>query len=159
MSREVEPIPERFGAVTPSLTIDGAAEAIEFYREALGAELLSSADGPGGQVWHAEIDVGGSVVMLNDAFPEHGSVAPTSLGGTPVTMWVYVEDVDAAFRRAVDAGAEATMEPEDMFWGDRMAGVRDPFGHEWSLATHVEDVDPEEMQRRQREARKAWEEG
>lgn len=156
MSGEIAPVPERYGSVTPSLTVDGCAEAIDFYERALGAELIQKADGPGGRVWHAEIEVGGSVVMLNDEFPEHGSVAPPSLGGSPVTIWLYVEDVDAAFRRAVDAGAEATMEPEDMFWGDRMASVVDPFGHRWSLASRVEELSPEEMARRQEEALEDW---
>lgn len=156
MSGDVNPVPERYGSVTASLTVDGCAEAIEFYREALGAKLVSKADGPGGRVWHAEIEIGDSVVMLNDEFPEHGSVAPPSVGVSPVKVWLYVEDVDAAFRRAVDAGAEAAMEPDDMFWGDRMASVVDPFGHRWSLASRVEELSPQEMARRPEEALEDW---
>lgn len=156
MTQDVQPVPERYGTVTPSLTVEGCAEALEFYREALDAEVLASMEGPGGKVWHAEMRIGDSVVMLNDEFPEQGHGGPRRLGGTPVSLYVYVEDVDTVFRRVVDAGAEAEMEPEDMFWGDRMCAVVDPFGHRWTIATHVEDVDPGEMERRQRKAMEEW---
>lgn len=157
MTDDVSPVPDQYGTVTPSLTISGCAEAIEFYDRALGAEELSRAEGPGGSVWHAEVRIGDSIVMLNDEFPDHGSVAPPSLGGSPVSLWIYVEDVDAAFERAVEAGAEATMEPGDMFWGDRMCAIVDPYGHEWSIATRVEDLSPEEMEERQEAALEEWE--
>lgn len=156
---EVKPIPERYSTVTPSLTCDGCAEAIVFYREAFGAEEVDRAAGPDGTVWHAEIRIGDAIVMLNDEFPQHGSTAPTTLGGSPVSLFVYVEDVDAAYERAVDAGAESTMEPTDMFWGDRTCGLVDPFGHRWSIATRVEELSPEELARRQEEARAEWSEG
>lgn len=157
MTGEVNPVPEQYGSVTPSLTIRDCAEAIEFYERALGAEEISRAEGPGGSVWHAEIRVGDSIVMVNDEYPDQGSVSPEALGGSPVSLWVYVEDVDAAFERAVEAGAEATMEPDDMFWGDRMCAIVDPYGHEWSLASRVEDLSREEMERRQAEALEEWE--
>lgn len=153
---DVRAIPQGYHTVTPSLTVKGCAEAIEFYRDAFGAEEAMRSDGPGGVVWHAEIRIGDSPVMLNDEFPDRGVTGPSTLGGSPVTLWLYVEDVDAAYRRAVDAGAESTMEPDDMFWGDRMCAVEDPYGHKWSLATHVEDVSPEEMQRRMEKARQEW---
>lgn len=156
MADNVNPIPEGYGTVTPSLTVRDCAKALDFYKEALGAEERMRAPGPEGSVWHAEIQVGDSVVMLNDEYPEQGARGPQTLGGTPVGMWVYVEDVDAAFERAVDAGAEPSMPPADMFWGDRMGSVVDPFGHKWTFATHVEDVSPEEMQKRQKEAMEQW---
>lgn len=156
MTGDAQPVPEDYGTVTPSLTVDGCAEALAFYEEALGAEVLFRSEGPGGKVWHAEIRVGDSRVMLNDEFPEHGSSAPTTLGGSAVSLWTYVEDVDAAFRRMVEAGAEGEMEPEDMFWGDRMASAVDPWGHRWSLATHLEDVSPGELERRQQAALEEW---
>lgn len=156
MSEDVQPVPEEYGTVTPSLTVDGCGEALAFYEEALGAEVLSRAGGPGGKVWHAEIRVGDSRIMVNDEFPGHGASAPTTLGGSSVSLWLYVEDADAAWRRMVDAGAEGEMEPEDMFWGDRMGSVIDPWGHRWSLATRVEDLSPEELERRQQEALEEW---
>lgn len=151
-------IPEGYTSVTPSMTIQNCAEAIEFYKKAFGAKERARAPGPGGTVWHAEIQIGDSIIMVADEFPEHGAVGPQALGGSPVGIWLYVEDVDAAFARAVEAGAEATMEPDNMFWGDRMAAVKDPYGHKWSLATHVEDVSPEDMQERQQQAMQEWSE-
>lgn len=156
MSDNVSPIPEGYHTITPSLTIRDCAKAIEFYQEAFGAEERMRAPGPDGSVWHAEIQIGDSVVMLNDEFPEQGAHGPQALGGSPVGMWVYVEDVDQAFERAVDAGAEVSMPPADMFWGDRMGALVDPFGHKWTLATHVEDVSPEEMKERQKAAMEEW---
>ena len=149
MATEVRPVPEGYRTITPSLTIHDCARAIEFYKEAFGAVERSRFEGPGGKVWHAEIMIGDSIVMLNDEFPDYGSLAPTTIGGTSVALWAYVEDVDEAYARAVKAGAEADMEPDDMFWGDRMCALRDPFGHKWTIATHVEDVGPEDMKRRQ----------
>ncbi len=156
MADNVKPIPEGYHTITPSLTVRDCARALEFYKEALGAEERMRAPGPDGSVWHAEIQIGDSVVMLNDEYPEQGARGPQSLGGSPVGMWVYVEDIDAAFEKAVEAGAEVTMPPADMFWGDRMGSVVDPFGHKWTFASHVEDVSPEEMEKRQKAAMEEW---
>jgi PhnB protein len=156
MADQVHPIPEGYHTITPSLTMPDCAGAIDFYKEAFGAEERMRAPGPGGSVWHAEIQIGDSVVMLNDEFPEQGAHGPQALGGSPVGMWVYVEDVDAAFEKAVAAGAEVSMPPADMFWGDRMGALVDPFGHKWTLASHVEDVSPEEMKDRQKAAMEEW---
>lgn len=144
----VRAIPEGYHTVTPYLIVQGAAEAIGFYAEALGAVERYRMPGPGGSVMHAEMQIGDSVVMLSDENPQVGAVSPQALGGTPASLLIYTEDVDAAFARAVDAGATATMPPTDMFWGDRYGRLRDPFGHDWALATHIEDVGPEEMARR-----------
>jgi PhnB protein len=146
------PIPEGYHSVSPALAIDGAAEAIDFYKRAFGAKERSRMPGPEGKVAHAELEIGDSVVMLSDPFPQSTVKAPTELGGTTVGLFVYVEDVDALFRQAVDAGATVTMELEDMFWGDRFGTLTDPYGHSWSLATHVEDVPAEEMEERARQA-------
>jgi len=125
-------------------------EAIEFYKRAFGARERGRMDA-GDKVAHAELEIGGSVVMLSDAFPQSTGRPPRELGGTTVSVFVFVEDVDAAFERAVAAGATVIMPANDMFWGDRYGKIRDPFGHEWELATHIEDVSPEEMERRGRE--------
>ncbi|MDQ3890940.1 MAG: VOC family protein [Actinomycetota bacterium] len=146
------PIPEGYHSVSPALAIDGAADAIDFYKQAFGATERSRMAGPEGKVAHAELEIGDSVVMLSDPFPQSTVKAPTELGGTTVGLFVYVEDVDAVFRQAVDAGATVTMELEDMFWGDRFGTLTDPYGHSWSLATHVEDVPPEEMEERAKQA-------
>lgn len=156
MATDVKPIPEGYHTITPSLTVRDCARALEFYKKAFGAEERMRADGPGGKVWHAEIKVGDSIVMVNDEFPEQGSVAPPTIGGSPVGLWFYTKDVDAAYKRAVQAGATTDMEPDDMFWGDRMCALRDPFGHKWTLATHIEDVSPEEMEKRQKAAMEQW---
>lgn len=156
MAEKPQAVPEGYRTLTPSLTIQNCAEAIEFYKKAFAAEGIDRAPGPDGSVWHATLKIGDSMIMMNDEFPEHGSKAPSSLGGTPVGIWMYVDDVDAAFERAVEAGAEATMSPDNMFWGDRMANVKDPYGHSWSIATQVEDVDAEEMQKRQQQAIEEW---
>jgi uncharacterized glyoxalase superfamily protein PhnB len=131
--------------VTPHLVCAGAAEAIEFYKKAFGAEELSRLPGPDGKLMHAEIRIGDSTVMLVDENPEWGSMSPVTLKGSPVTLHLYVADVDAAWERALAAGAIGAMPPVDMFWGDRFAALSDPFGHSWSLATHVRDVSNEEM--------------
>ncbi|HSE91747.1 MAG TPA: VOC family protein [Methylomirabilota bacterium] len=148
-------VPEGYHTVTPYLTIRGAADAIEFYKRAFGAQETERMPGPDGKgIMHAEIRIGDSVVMLADEMPSMGCRAPQTLGGTTSYLFLYVTDVDAAFKRAVDAGAKATMPPTDMFWGDRFGKLTDPFGHEWGLATHKEDVPPEEMKRRAAEAMK-----
>jgi PhnB protein len=147
-----QPIPEGMGGPIPSLSIDGAAAAIDFYTRAFGARELGRMDAPGGRVAHAMIQIGDSHVMVADAFPGSACRPPSELGGTSVSVFLYVEDVDAVVGQALDAGATLTMAVDDMFWGDRYGRVRDPFGHEWEIATHVEDVEPEEMERRGREA-------
>lgn len=150
--RPVKPVPDGYHTVTPMLAIRGAAAAIEFYKKALGAEELFRMPGPGDAVLHAELRIGDSIVMLGDEAPEMGSPAPPSLGGTPVSLMLYVPDVDASFARATAAGCTALMPPTDMFWGDRFGKLQDPFGHQWAMATHKEDVPPEEMARRMAEA-------
>jgi PhnB protein len=143
-----KPIPDGYHAVTPYLICRGAARAIEFYQRALGARELYRLAGPGDTVGHAELLIGDSHVMLADESPDGGWRSPQSVGGTPVTMVLYVEDVDAVFRKALEAGATALREVKDQFYGDRMGTLQDPFGHVWSIGTHVEDVAPEEMSRR-----------
>lgn len=143
----VSPIPEGYHSVTPYLVVDGAQEAIRFYGEAFGAteELRLPM---GDKIAHAEIRIGDSVVMLADEFPDMGHLSPKSRGGPTSSLLIYLEDVDAAFERAVSAGCTAERPPEDQFWGDRMGTLLDPFGHRWSVATHKEEVAPGEMQRR-----------
>jgi PhnB protein len=148
MSRASRYIPEGYHSVTPYIVVDGADRAIDFYRRAFGAEELVRMPGPGGKISHAEIRIGDSMVMLADPVPGTTLVPPSTLGGTTASLMIYVPDVDATYRRAVSAGATARQEPADMFWGDRFGKLADPFGHEWMLATHVEDVAPEEMERR-----------
>jgi PhnB protein len=148
---EVKPIPEGYPRVTPYLCVDGADAAITFYRAVFGAtERMRMEDG--GKVGHAEVEIGDGLVMLADEHPEIGVLAPKSIGGTPVTINLYVEDVDAVFQRAVDEGATALRDVEDQFHGDRSGQFEDPFGHRWNVSTHVEDVPPEEMERRAAEA-------
>jgi PhnB protein len=151
----VKPIPEGYHSVTPYLSIKGAAEAIEFYKKAFGARELFRMDGPDGKVGHAEIQIGDSRVMLADEYPEMGHKSPRAYGGTPVMMHLYVEDVDTMFNQAVAAGAKAVRPLKDEFYGDRTGGLEDPFGHSWYLATHKEDLTPEEMSRRGAEAMSA----
>ncbi|MDQ3747161.1 MAG: VOC family protein [Acidobacteriota bacterium] len=148
MSDKVKPIPEGYGTVTPYLIVDGAARAIEFYKEAFGAEESFRMEGPGGRVGHAEIKIGDSHVMLADEHPEMGARGPQSFGGSPISLVLYVEDVDATVRRAVKAGAKLTRPVANQFYGDRTGGLEDPFGHAWYVATHVEDVSEEEMKKR-----------
>ena len=145
--KKVNPIPDDMHSVTPHLICAGAAEAIEFYKKAFGAVEAARLPGPGGKLMHAMIRIGGSAVMLVDEMPEWGAFGPKSLKGSPVTIHLYVEDADAVFARAVKAGAKVTMPLDDAFWGDRYGKLEDPFGHHWSVATHVRDVSPEEMQR------------
>ena len=143
---------EGYQTVTAALTVRNGAEAIEFYKKAFGAKEIMRVPGPDGKsLMHAEIRVGNSRIMLGDESPAMGCLAPVTLGGPGGSLYVYVPDVDAAFKRAVAAGAKALMPVTDMFYGDRFGQVEDPSGHRWGLATHVEDVAPEEMMRRQRE--------
>lgn len=144
-----QPIPEGFHTVTPHLVVKGAARAIEFYESAFGAEkLFTNCMDETGQVLHGRIRIGDSIVMLNDEFPEHGCLAPAEGSRPAVTVHLYVEDCDALYARSVAAGAETVMPPTDMFWGDRYAQVKDPFGHVWSIATCVEELCPEELEER-----------
>ena len=152
MAGNVKPIPEGFRTVTPHLTVSDGNAAIAFYKKAFGAEEIMRMPGPDGTgVMHAEIKIGDSMIMLNDEFPGHGPVAPTSLNGTTSVVHLYVEDADAAFDRAVKAGATPEMPVTDMFWGDRFGGVTDPFGHRWSVATRTEDLTPEQCGQRAKE--------
>ena len=144
----VKPIPEGYPQVTPYLCVSGAAEAIEFYSNVFGAKERMRMPAPAGKIGHAELQIGDSVIMLADEFPDMGALGPASVGGTPVTISVYVENVDAVYDRAVAAGAKALRPVEDQFYGDRSGQFEDPFGHRWSVASHVEDVAPDEMQRR-----------
>ena len=142
----IKPIPEGMHTVTPHLVCAGAADAIEFYKSAFNAVELARIPQPDGKIMHASIRIGDSVVMLVDEFPDWGVRGPKSLGGSPVTIHLYVEDVDAFTERAVGAGATITMPIADMLWGDRYGQLEDPFGHRWSVATHVRDVSPDEIQ-------------
>jgi uncharacterized glyoxalase superfamily protein PhnB len=149
-----KPIPDGYQTVIPHLVIKGAAEAIEFYKKAFGATELSRMPMPDKdgrmKIGHAELQLGDSKVFLAEEFPDYGSVGPN--GSSPVTIHLYVEDVDAVFAKAVEAGATVTMPPADMFWGDRYGKLVDPFGHHWSLSTHKEDLTPEQVQERMAEA-------
>jgi PhnB protein len=148
MGDKVDPVPKGFHTVTPYLTIDGAADAIAFYEEAFGAEEIFRWADPDGRVRHAEVVIGDSPIMLTDEAPEFGMGGPQAFGGSPVHMFLYVEDVDAVFDRAVAAGATELMPVEDSDDGDRRGGVTDPFGHVWYVATHVEGVSREDLQKR-----------
>ena len=144
----VKPIPDGYHSVQPYLAVDDAAKAIDWYKQALGATELFRMEGPGGTIGHAELKIGDSVVLLADPFPQASTKPPKELGGTTASLMLYVEDVDAIVNRAADAGATVTMEVADQFWGDRFGSFTDPFGHSWSIATHIEDVPPDEMERR-----------
>ncbi len=143
---QVKPVPEWMHTVTPYLICAGAADAIEFYKKAFDAVEMARMPGPQGKLMHACIRIGDSVLMLADEFPEWGSFGPKALKGSPVTIHLQVEDADAVFERAVRAGAKITMPLEDTFWGDRFGKLEDPLGHHWSVATHIRDVSPEEIQ-------------
>lgn len=142
---QVKPIPEGMHTVTPHLVCAGAADAIEFYKKAFGATELMRVPGPQGRLMHAHVRIGDSSVMLVDEFPEWGSFGPKSLKGSSVTIHLYVENVDASFERALAAGATVRMPLENTFWGDRYGVVTDPFGHNWSIATHIRDVTRDEL--------------
>jgi PhnB protein len=144
---KVKPIPDDMHRITPHLICAGAAGAIEFYKRAFGAVEEARLPGQDGRLMHAVIRIHGDAVMLVDEMPEWGALSPKSLKGSPVTLHLYVEDVDAFVKRAVDAGAKLTMPVQDMFWGDRYGKIEDPFGHHWSVATHVRDVSLEEAQK------------
>ncbi|HZN16299.1 MAG TPA: VOC family protein [Acidimicrobiales bacterium] len=144
----VNPIPADYPRVIPYLSVDGAAAAIDFYTKVLGAKERMRMGGPDGKIGHAELDIGDSVVMLADAMDGMGQPDPKSIGGTPVTVMVYVEDVDNVFKTAIAAGATEQRPVEDQFYGDRAGSFADPFGHIWFVASHVEDVSPEEMEKR-----------
>ena len=148
------PIPDGYPTATPYLIVQGAARAIDFYVRAFRAKETMRFPGPDGRIGHAEVRVGTSPIMLADEFPEMGAKSPKTLGGTPVNLLLYVEDVDALFAQAVGAGAKPLRPVKDQFYGDRSGTLEDPFGHVWTIATHVEDVPPEELQRRMESAMK-----
>ena len=150
MSKKVKAIPDGYHTITPNIIVAGAAKAIDFYKKAFGAEEIMRMPGPdGARIMHAELRIGDSPIMLSDEMPDMGCKAPNAYGGSPVSFYVYVENVDAAWKRAVDAGAKVTMPLADMFWGDRIGSVEDPFGHKWSLAQHIKDLTHEEMKKGQ----------
>lgn len=148
---DVNPIPDGYPRISPSLVIDGAGAAIDFYADVLGATVRMRMDGPDHRVGHAELQLGDSVIMVADEFPEMGYLGPKRVGGTPVTLSVYVEDADSVFQKAMSAGATELRPVENQFYGDRSGQFEDPFGHRWSVATHVEDVSEDEMMRRAKE--------
>ncbi len=144
----VNPIPEGMHTVTPSLVVRDCAKAIEFYKKAFGATEVTRFQAPDGKsIWHAELRIGDSMVYLSDEMPGMSPTPPDAAHRAPVTMWLYVKDCDGAYRQAIGAGAKSSMEPADMFWGDRCAGVTDPYGYGWSFATHQKDMTQEEMRR------------
>ena len=151
----VKAIPDGYYSLTPYLIVKGAAAALDFYKKAFKAEETVRMPGPGGRIMHAEVKIGNAVVMLADENPERQHLSPQTIGGAGVSMMLYTDDVDATFKKAVDAGGKAEMPPTDMFWGDRMGNIKDPFGHSWAIATHKEDVSPEEMGRRMKEQQPA----
>jgi PhnB protein len=146
MAGKVNPVPAGYHTVTPYLVVKGGSEAIDYYKQAFGATGVVRMDAPDGRIMHAEFKIGDSMIMLAEEMGPNRS--PQSLGGSPVSIFLYVEDVDSVFNQAVNAGAKADMPPQDMFWGDRFGKLTDPFGHQWALATHIEDVAPEEMGKR-----------
>jgi PhnB protein len=149
---KVKPIPQDYPRVTPYLSIAGAADAIAFYTTVLGAQERVRMDAPGGKIGHAELAIGDSMIMLADEFPDMGAKSAKTIGDSPVTLMVYVEDVDAVFEKALNNGATAINKVEDQFYGDRAGTFEDPFGHKWHVASHVEDVPPEEMAKRAKAA-------
>jgi PhnB protein len=148
MTSKPKPVPDGYHTATPYLIVNGAAQAIEFYKKAFGATELMRMAQPGGKIGHAEIKIGDSPIMLADESPEVGARSPQSIGGSPVSIMLYVEDVDRIFSQAVAAGAKVKRPVADQFYGDRTGGIEDPFGHLWYIATHKEDVSPEEMRKR-----------
>jgi PhnB protein len=155
MSATVKPIPDGYHSVTPYLMIKGANDAIEFYKKAFNARERMRVPGPGGKVMHAEIEIGDSVVMLTDEFPEMGALGPNSIGGTPVSIHLYVDEVDKLFAQALAAGGKILRPLQNQFYGDRSGGLIDPFGHKWHLAQHIEEVSPAEIERRLQEWKKS----
>jgi PhnB protein len=145
---KVSPIPKGMPTLTPGLVLRDGVKAIEFYKKALGAKEVTRMMAPDGKsLWHAELRIGDSIVYLGDEMPGMSRPAPTASNPSPVTLWLHVEDCDAAYRRAIGAGAKSTMEPADMFWGDRCGGVSDPYGYAWSFATHQKDLTDVEIRR------------
>lgn len=144
----VRPIPEGYHTVTPYMTIKNAAKALDFYKKAFNAKELFRMDDPGGKIMHAEIQIGDSKLMLSDEMPEWNTKSPESYGGSPMSLMLYVEDVDSLFKQAMNAGATEVKAVENQFYGDRSGTLKDPFGHIWTLATHVEDVPEAEMRKR-----------
>ena len=147
-----KPIPEGYHTLTPYLAVEDAAQAIEYYEKAFGAKERMRMEAPDGKIGHAELEIGDSLLMLADPFPQSTVKPPKELGGTTASVFMYVEDVDAVVRQAVESGATVTMEVADQFWGDRFGSVTDPFGHSWQIATHIEDVSSEEMEERMKAA-------
>lgn len=145
MKKATESCPKGFHTVTASIYVRNGAQAIEFYKKALGAEEIMRMAGPDGKIGHAELRIGDSIIFLTDESPEWGCLSPQSLGGATSGLYLYIDDVDKGFQRAVDAGAKAKMPVTDMFWGDRMGSFTDPYGHAWTLATHTQDMTEEEM--------------
>jgi PhnB protein len=143
---KAKPIPDGYRSVQPYLHIRGAADAIEFYKKAFGAKERMRMPEPSGRIAHAEIEIGDSCIMLADEYPEKQIYSPKHLGGSAVSIMLYVQDCDATYKQALSAGAKSLREPADQFYGDRMSGVEDPFGFQWWIATHIKDVSPEEMQ-------------
>lgn len=152
MPAAAKAIPTGYHSVTPYLVVTDPSSALEYYRKAFNATELNRMASPNGQIIHAEFRIGDSIIMLSGEMPGGPNRSPKSLGGSPVSLFVYVDDVDSLFKQAVDAGGKADMPPQDMFWGDRFGKLTDPFGHLWALATHIEDVAPQEMEKRSREA-------
>jgi PhnB protein len=147
MAVSANPIPKGFHTVTPSLIVKNAAQAIEFYKKALGAQELMRMATPDGKIGHAEIKIGDSIIFVTDESPQMGTKSPQTLGGAGASLYLYVEDVDKAFQRAVDAGGKATMPVTDMFWGDRFGSLTDPYGHTWGLSTHKQDLSEQEIEK------------
>ncbi|HEY7307273.1 MAG TPA: VOC family protein [Bryobacteraceae bacterium] len=150
MAAKVQAVPPGYHTVTPYLVLSNAGSAIDFYKQAFGAKELARMATPDGKIGHAELKIGDSVIMLSDEMM--GNRSPQSLGGSPVSIFLYVDNVDSVFNQAIKAGAKGDMPPADMFWGDRYAKLTDPFGHLWGIATHIEDVAPQEMEKRAKEA-------
>jgi PhnB protein len=144
----VKPIPDDYPQVIPYLCVQGATEAIDFYTNVLGFKERMRMPGPDGKIGHAELEIGNSVIMLSDEFPDMGNSSPKTIGGSPVTVSMYVEDVDDVFKRALGAGAKEVSPLNDQFYGDRSGQFEDPFGHRWNVSSHIEDVSPEEMEKR-----------
>lgn len=151
-SANVKPVPDGYPALTPYLIVSDGAAAIEFYRKAFGAKERMRLPAPNNRVGHAELVVGGSVIMLADEFPEHGALSPQTVGGSPVMLHLYLPDVDGVAAAAVAAGGTLMRPATNEFYGDRVARITDPFGHNWHIATHIEDVPPDEMERRAKAA-------
>ena len=147
MAKNAQPIPKGYHTVTPSLVVAGAVRAIDFYKKAFGAEEIMRFPAPDGKIMHAELRIGDSVVMLSDEMPDHGTRGPNGIGGTAVAFFIYGDNVDAAWKRAVDAGGKAVMPLADQFWGDRCGCIEDPFGHRWWLSQHTQDLTPEEIRK------------